>query len=102
MFQIITFYKFISLDALPEKREHLSIAMRKHSIKGTIILADEGFNSSVCGKKTNLLLFVSKAEEILGTAIEFKTSIHSEVPFRKIDVKIKPEIVTLKQEVDVS
>ena len=102
MFQIITFYKFISLDALPEKRDLLRTAMRKHSIKGTIILAGEGFNSTVCGEATNLQSFMMKSETILGTEIEFKTSLHSVTPFRKSDVKIKPEIVTLKKEVDVS
>ena len=102
MFQIITFYKFISLDALSEKRDRLRTAMCEHSIKGTVILANEGFNSTVCGERTNLLSFVRKAEEILGTSIDFKTSIHSESPFRRIDVKIKPEIVSLKQPVDIS
>src|SRR6188508_2651594 len=102
MFQIITFYKFISLDALSEKRDRLRTAMLEHSIKGTVILANEGFNSTVCGERTNLLSFVRKAEEILGTSIDFKTSIHSESPFRRIDVKIKPEIVSLKQPVDIS
>jgi UPF0176 protein len=102
MFQIITFYKFILLNALRGKRELLRTAMHEHSIKGTIILANEGFNSTVCGEESNLRSFVMKAEEILGTSIEFKTSAHLEAPFRKIGVKIKPEIVTLKQEVDVS
>jgi UPF0176 protein len=102
MFQIITFYKFIGLDGLPIKRDRLRTAMLEHSIKGTIILANEGFNSTVCGDEVNLRAFVMKAEEILDTSIEFNTSIHPEAPFRKIDVKIKPEIVTLKQEVDVS
>ena len=102
MFQIITFYKFISLDKLPEKRDQLRAAMREHAIKGTIILANEGFNSTVCGEETNLQSFVLRAEAILGTAIESKSSNHPEEPFRRIDIKIKPEIVTLKQHVDIS
>ena len=30
-----------------------------------------------------------------------KTSYHDKAPFRKIDIKIKPEIVTLKKDVDI-
>ena len=102
MFQIITFYKFISLDGLRDKRDRLRAAMRDHSIKGTIILADEGFNSTVSGEEANLRSFVLRAEMILGSAIEYKSSSYVEAPFRRIDVKIKPEIVTLKQQVDIS
>jgi UPF0176 protein len=76
--------------------------MREHSIKGTLILAEEGFNSTVCGEERNLQEFVEKADKILGASIEYKKSVHPEAPFRRIDVKIKPEIVTLKQEVDIS
>ena len=102
MFKIITFYKFIPLAELTQKRDRLRAAMREHSIKGTIILADEGFNSTICGEATDLRSFVLAAEAILKTAIEYKSSCHREPPFRKIDVKIKPEVVTLKQPVDIS
>jgi UPF0176 protein len=37
-----------------------------------------------------------------GVSPEFKVSYYDEPPLRKIDVKIKPEIVTLKQQVDIS
>jgi UPF0176 protein len=102
MIQIITFYKFIPLDGLLEKREHLRVAMQAHSIKGTIILANEGFNSTVCGEVMNLTAFLIEVEAVLGSTIEYKSSCHSERPFRKIDVRIKPEIVTLKQSVDLT
>src|SRR5687768_11954709 len=102
MFHIVTTYRFTPLTELSEKRARLRAAMRQHSIKGTLILAEEGFNSTVCGAETNLRLFIEKAEEILGSQIEYKTSVHPETPFRRIDVKIKPEIVTLKQPVDIS
>ncbi len=87
---------------LESKRAALKAAMREFSIKGTIILAEEGFNSTVSGQKANVELFLRRAKQILDTAIEHKSAVHSEMPFRKIDVKIKPEIVALKQKVDVS
>jgi UPF0176 protein len=103
-FQIITFYEFKRFqgDELTGLKDSLRAAMAKHSIKGTIILAEEGFNSTVCGEPDLLKLFVSDAETILDSNLNFKASFHDACPFRKIDVKIKPEIVTLKRPVDIS
>ena len=97
--QIITFYEFKRLENLPEIQSRLKTAMREHSILGTIILADEGFNATVSGAPENIDAFVPLLKEILGTGIKFKSSFHEESPFRRIFVKIKPEIVTLKKEV---
>jgi UPF0176 protein len=99
--QIITFYEFKRLENLPEIRESLIAAMRENSIVGTIILADEGFNSTVSGAPENIGKFVPVLEEILATRIKFKSSFHAENPFRRIFVKIKPEIVTLKKAVEI-
>ena len=101
---IITFYEFkrFEHDRLGALKTSLRAAMREHSIKGTIILATEGFNATVCGAPATVEQFVIEAETILHTTVRFKSSIHPNRPFRKIDVKIKPEIVTLKQTVDMS
>lgn len=103
-FQIITFYEFKIFDAdeLTAIRASLRDAMRENSIKGTIILATEGFNSTVCGEPSDIDRFVVAAESILATQLIYKSSFHEACPFRKIDVKIKPEIVTLKKPVDIS
>src|SRR5688500_2840268 len=97
-FQIITFYEFkpFSSARLPELKDALREAMSAHSIKGTIILAEEGFNATVCGEPAMLSDFVRVSEELLDAKLNFKASFHEQCPFRKIDVKIKPEIVTLK------
>ena len=102
-FQIITFYEFKNLTAagLPDLRSALRTAMSDNSIKGTIILAEEGFNATVCGEPEAISRFIAVAQQLLNTVLDFKTSIHAECPFRKIDVKIKPEIVTLKERVDM-
>ena len=103
-FQIITFYEFkpLSSETLPDLKCSLREAMQAHSIKGTIILAEEGFNATVCGEPSMLSRFVDMAEEVLDTELNFKASFHEHCPFRKIDVKIKPEIVTLRKSVDIS
>jgi UPF0176 protein len=99
--QIITFYEFKRLENLPQIHEKLKAAMREHSILGTIILADEGFNSTLSGAPENIERFVPVLENILDTKIKYKRSFHEESPFRRVHVKIKPEIVTLKKEVEL-
>lgn len=101
MFQIVNFYKFISLSGLDQLRAALRALMTETGVRGTIILAEEGFNAMLCGKESEMHEFLSEAKRILGTEFEYKLSHYDEPPLRKIDVKIKPEIVTLKQSVDI-
>ena len=103
-FRIITFYEFRRMDVerLPELKYAVKQFMAARSIRGTLILAEEGFNATVCGKPDDVELFVKAVEALLDTRLVLKSSYHAECPFRKMDVKIKPEIVTLKQAVDVA
>src|SRR5829696_1961456 len=100
-FQIITFYEFKTLapERLALLRTSLHGAMKANSIKGTVILAEEGFNSTVCGEPKAIVNFVEAVEAMLETKLTCKSSFHSDCPFRKIDVKIKAEIVTLNKRV---
>jgi UPF0176 protein len=103
-YQIITFYEFKDLSeigALEEIKESLKLAMRRNSVFGTIILAAEGFNSTVCGEPENIEKFIDQAENILKTRLKYKASFHARIPFRRVHVKIKPEIVTLKKKVEI-
>lgn len=103
-YQIITFYEFKDLakiEDLEQIKESLKSAMRENSILGTIILAAEGFNSTVCGEPENIEKFITVVEKILQTKLVYKSFFHSKIPFRRVYVKIKPEIVTLKQKVEI-
>jgi UPF0176 protein len=104
-FQIISFYEFKDLGSeldLVDLRGRLRDALVKYEIFGTIIIAGEGFNASLCGESGNVARFIPVAEKILKTRLEIKSSFHVTSPFRKHEVKIKPEIVTLKKEVEIS
>jgi UPF0176 protein len=103
--QIIAFYEFKRLrnvGELIDLRDALKVMFRELSVRGTIILADEGYNGMVCGEPSQIDLFISHANDLLQTTLAIKSSFHDKAPFRKIDVKIKPEIVTLKRDVDIS
>lgn len=100
-YQIITFYEFKALENLSEIRQTLKRLMQKNSIFGTIILADEGFNATICGFSSDIEKFVAVFEFLLDTKLDCKTSFHQERPFQRAKVKIKREIVTLKQKVNI-
>lgn len=102
--KIATFYEFKQIPAgsLPELRSRVKARMRELGIKGTVILAEEGFNSTLCGSEKALDSFLVEFSELLNATLDAKVSFHSKPPFRRIEVKIKKEIVTLKQEVDIS
>lgn len=104
-YRIVNFYEFKRLGdimPLPDVKERLKELMTETGVRGTIILADEGYNASLCGTAEELSAFLPAAESILYTKFDPKVSLHDARPLRKIDVKIKPEIVTLKQPVDIS
>ncbi|MEP6944454.1 MAG: rhodanese-like domain-containing protein [Acidobacteriota bacterium] len=103
-YQIITFYEFKDLTAvgpLVELKALLQNVMMESDVLGTIILAPEGFNSTICGTPDAVSMFVDRAEILLVAKFNFKSSFHDELPHRKVDVKIRPEIVTLKKPVDI-
>ncbi len=103
--EIITFYEFKNLGTaavLFELKQKLKELLNDLDVRGTMVIAEEGFNGMVCGEPARLAAFVPRAGELLNTKLLVKSSFYGEAPFRKIDVKIKPEIVTLKKAVDIS
>ncbi len=103
--QIIAFYEFkdmADIGPLPEVRAALKQAVIDKNVRGTIIIANEGYNGMICGQTNAVREFINAIEAILRTTLAYKSSFHKTAPFRKIDVKIKPEIVTLKRPVDIS
>ncbi len=104
-FQIIAFYEFKEMAVLAElsalKAEMKEIFVEV-GVRGTVIFADEGYNGMVCGDARQIKDFIERTERLLKTRLVYKLSLHEKAPFRKIDIKIKPEIVTLKLPVDIS
>lgn len=82
-------------------KESLKTAMRENLIFGTVVLAEEGFNSTVCGESQAVEKFIDFVEKLFETKLNFKESFHTECPFKRIKVHIKREIVTLKRKVHI-
>jgi UPF0176 protein len=90
----ISAYRFIELDGLEEKRERLKDILSKTSIRGTILLGHEGINLFLAGPEAEIRAFIPVlATEV--TEIQPKESWSNTIPFRRLLIKIKQEIVTM-------
>ena len=48
-YDIVSFYKFCSIDVVEELRVKFKKNLTDHSLKGTVILSPEGINGTVAG-----------------------------------------------------
>jgi UPF0176 protein len=98
----LALYAFVPLDtapgALPRLRDELREMCEQHGLKGTILLAPEGINAFVAGVPAAVESFESLVRERTGLVqLVGKRSWSETVPFRRLFVKIKPEIIPLGQ-----
>lgn len=90
-------YKFVALDGLPELRSVLASRCRALGLKGTILLSPEGINAFVAGTAQACARFQAFVREDPRLAdLRFKESLSDYPPFRRMLVKIKKEIITLR------
>ena len=94
--QNIAGYKFIALDDLAQLREQLLAA--SVSLKGTILLSHEGININLAGTRENVAAFTTFLQNDNRFAdIRFHETYSASLPFKYLKVKLKPEIITLRQ-----
>jgi predicted sulfurtransferase len=92
-------YAFFDLEEA--KLKHLQTALtafgKTRGMRGLVLVATEGINSTVSGTSEVIAEWKKHLTEQFG-AIVFKDSSASRQVFRRFSVKIKPEIVGLKQQ----
>ena len=73
--------------------------MRAFEVKGTVILSREGININIAGVRPNVLALKIYLVELLGLQdLSFKISSSKTMPFRRIKVKVKQEIITFRHD----
>ena len=95
-YTIATFYKFIFLPEYTEKKQLLLKFCQDHSIKGTILLSQEGINATIAGIPEDIqatINYLKKDNYFLDLDVKYSTS--SYLPFKRMKVRLKKEIVTL-------
>jgi len=87
-------YKFAPLADLDALRTRLQDVAQEHALKGTILLAPEGINFFIAGTKPQLEAILRAIRSIPGLEnVLPKESPSSELPFKRMLVKIKKEII---------
>lgn len=99
-YKVAALYQFVPLPDFRELKEPLHRLCQDLGIRGTLLLAHEGINGTVAGRDEAIdalmaelrsgLLFAGRLDNL-----ELKYSIASEMPFKRMKVRLKKEIVTL-------
>ena len=92
---VLSFYSFVSLaeDApgLAALRRAVEESCRELALKGTVLLAREGVNAALAGRRDDLERFVRR--HFPGVATKWCPVQPDTVPFRRLKVRAKQEIV---------
>ena len=98
--QVATFYQFTPLPDFRELREPLRAICAGLGLRGSVLLAHEGINGTLAGSAEAVAAMVEQLRrgELFGGRLdnlELKFSAASVMPFRRLKIRLKKEIVTL-------
>ena len=98
MIVVVTFYKFFAFPEFREFRAPLRECCDAHGVKGTILIAHEGINATIAGTREGIdaVLSFLRADERMQD-LSWKESYTTEMPFMRMKVRPKKEIITMKQ-----
>jgi len=103
--KVAAFYQFAALPDFRELREPLRALCSGLGLKGSVLLAEEGINGTVAGPTEGIDALVAELQRgtLFGARLdnlELKYSQSEEMPFQRMKVRLKKEIVTLGAAVD--
>jgi UPF0176 protein len=96
--RVAALYKFAPFENCEARRHELAALCCANDIKGTLLIAHEGINGTIAGKDTDIEVVLTHIRALPGcTDLNVKTSWADTLPFHRIKVRIKREIVTMGQ-----
>lgn len=101
-------YKFFPLLNLPQLQLSLEKKCEELRLKGTILLSSEGINLMLAGNKQNIFYFKDFMQNDLNFEtyceekknslnLQFNESPTDTVPYKRLKIKLKKEIITIRQ-----
>ena len=93
---VAALYKFVNLPDYQELRDPLLNCCREANVKGSLLLASEGINGTIAGSREGIdtVLAYLKADGRF-EGLTHKESFDTHMPFYRLKVKLKKEIVTM-------
>ena len=94
----IATYRFVGIDDPAALKASIQPQAQALGVKGTILLAPEGINMFLAGAETTVRSFLAILDDDPRfTGLDIKESWSETVPFKRMKIKLKPEIVTFRQ-----
>ncbi|MGE6699309.1 rhodanese-related sulfurtransferase [Hyphomonas sp. NPDC076900] len=94
--QIAALYKFFRFPDYAERRQALAAKLCGLGIKGSLLLAEEGINGTLAGTPEAITEALATLRALPGAeTLEAKFSEADEMPFLRLKVRLKREIVTM-------
>ena len=96
--RVAALYQFTPFTDLERIKAPLAQACCSNGVKGTLLLAREGINGTIAGTDDGIEHVLAHIRSLPGCAdIEIKESRAPEMPFHRMKVRLKQEIVTMGQ-----
>lgn len=97
---VAALYKFTDIDDREALQSHLKKCAKPLDIYGSLLIAHEGINGTICAPSQDamddMIAVIDKAVGIEGMELKYSTA--ELRPFRRLKVRLKKEIVTLRQD----
>ncbi|HHP7241019.1 MAG TPA: rhodanese-related sulfurtransferase [Cyclobacteriaceae bacterium] len=93
-YYILLYYCYTDIDDPEDFRESHHLFCIAHDLKGRIIVASEGINGTISGLKENCGIYMDVMKnDPRFQGIDFKIEPAADHAFKKLNVRVKPEIV---------
>ncbi|MCE2730069.1 MAG: rhodanese-related sulfurtransferase [Sphingomonadaceae bacterium] len=94
--KVAALYRFANFTQPEMLQPQIAAWCAEHGLKGTILVATEGVNGTVAGSEAGIDAVVAHLRTLPGCAeLDVKYSHANEMPFYRMKVRLKKEIVTL-------
>ncbi len=95
--RVAALYRFAAIADCEAVRARLE-ALCRPDVRGTLLVADEGLNGTIAGPEASIDRVLAGIRALPGfAALEVKFADAAAMPFHRLKVRIKPEIVTMGQ-----
>ncbi|MEM9249726.1 MAG: rhodanese-related sulfurtransferase [Pseudomonadota bacterium] len=96
MTSVVALYRFTPLSDLPALQADVRALGAREGLRGTLLLAPEGLNGTLAGPREGLERLMGQLRSWPGCAdLEGRFSTAAEMPFARLKVRLKREIVTM-------
>ena len=93
---VAALYRFTRFTDVAALRAPLEAICREQKVRGTLLIAPEGINGTIAGPREGIASVVAHITALPGCAdLEVKLSSAAAMPFHRLKVRIKREIVTM-------